>query len=283
MGKPGEDYQRRPKSQFFQLTAADQQVKKEADTHYRVLNLANAWGEARTSYHHSSLGGYHGAKMQRYQELIDYCLDDQKNQVIQKLRAGSIDFQGLNILNMLNTTYFMYGNEANTVVPNSAAFGNAWLINQVQKVNSADEEIAATCELPNQTAAIIDVSKFELSQTTFDSNGSAILIEYQPNYLKYEVDAKGKSLVAFSEIYYPKGWIAKIDGNEVGHLRLNYVLRGLEVPTGKHVVEFEFRPDSYFIGNKIMVASSGLLILLVLGALTIQFASSKNVNKSNEA
>ncbi|MEM9855915.1 MAG: YfhO family protein [Bacteroidota bacterium] len=279
----GEDYQRRPKSQFFQLTAADQQVKKEADTHYRVLNLANAWGEARTSYHHSSLGGYHGAKMQRYQELIDYCLDDQKNEVIQKLRAGSIDFQGLNILNMLNTTYFMYGNEANTVVPNTAAFGNAWLINEVQKVNSADEELAATCKLPNQATAIIDVSKFELSQTTFNSNGSAKLIAYQPNYLKYEVDAKGKSLVAFSEIYYPEGWIAKIDGNKVGHLRLNYTLRGLEVPTGKHVVEFEFRPDSYFIGNKIMMASSGLLILLVLGALTIQFASNKNMNKSTEA
>ncbi|MGD1961219.1 MAG: YfhO family protein [Fulvivirga sp.] len=268
-----EDYQRRAKSQFFQPTAADQEIQKANEKHYRVVNLVNAWNEARTSYHHSSIGGYHGAKMQRYQELVNYCLDDQKNQVIDRLRQNNVNFDGLNVLNMLNTKFFMFGNGAENTLPNEAAYGNAWLIAKVQKVNSADEEIAATCNLPGQSTAIVDVSKFSVSQESFDSSGSVSLVEYQPNYLKYNVDAAGKSLIAFSEIYYPTGWVAKIDGSEVEHIRLNYVLRGLEVSKGKHTIEFEFRPKSYFIGNKIMTASSSLLILLIITALIFQFRS----------
>ncbi|MEM7110062.1 MAG: YfhO family protein, partial [Bacteroidota bacterium] len=273
-----DDYQRRAKTQYFKLTAADQLIKQNAATHYRVINLANTWGEARTSYHHSSLGGYHGAKMQRYQELADYCLDNQKNEVIQKLRQGITDFSGLMILNMLNAKYLTYGSEANAVVPNTSAFGNAWMVSKVQSVNSADEEIAATCALSDQFTAVIDVSKFDVSQSNFDPKGSVRLEEYNPNYLKYKVSAEGNSLVAFSEIYYPEGWIAKIDGNEVEHIRLNYVLRGLEVPAGNHAVEFEFRPDSYFIGNKVMMASSGLLILFFFGSLVFTLKQYKGKN-----
>ncbi|MEM6524973.1 MAG: YfhO family protein [Bacteroidota bacterium] len=277
----GEDYQRRAKAQYFQPTAADQEVKKDPSEHFRVVNLVNAWSEARTSYHHSSIGGYHGAKLGRYQELIDYCLDNQKNQVIERLRQNQVDFRGLSTLNMLNTKYFMFGDGAENTLPNGSAFGNAWFIQNVKEVKSADEEIAATCTLQNQTTAIVDISKFQVSQTEFDNNGSISLSEYQPNYLKYELSSDSKGLIAFSEIYYPKGWTAKIDGSEVDHIRVNYILRGLEVPAGQHIIEFEFKPKSYFIGNKIMIASTGILLLLLIGSFVVQFSGKKAASENS--
>ena len=209
--------------------------------------------------------------------MIDYCIDNEKNEVINRLRQNQVGFEGLNVLNMLNTSFFMFGSGKNNVVINNTAYGNAWLIGNIKTVTSADEEIAATCELSSQSIGVVDVSKFSLGQTQFNTSGDIGLLEYKPNYLKYEVNVSGPALAAFSEIYYPKGWVAKIDGTEVEYIRLNYILRGLEIPAGKHVIEFEFKPDSYFIGNRIMMASSGLLILLVLGALIRQFISSKKI------
>ncbi len=261
-----ENYSRRPAQEFFKPTAADQRILQDKGLHSRVLNLSNPWNEARTSYHHSSLGGYHGAKLQRYQELINYCLDNQKNEVINRLRQNQLDFEGLGAVNMLNTKFFLFGSEQNSVVENQSAYGNAWWISNVQTVNSANEEIEATCQLQNSAMAVVDGSKFKLSQSSFSTGGSIRLVEYKPNYLKYEAQATGASLAAFSEIYYPKGWVAKIDGKETGYVRLNYVLRGIEVPQGEHVIEFEFIPNSYYVGDKIMLGSSiALLILFFLG------------------
>ena len=273
-----ENYQRRATDNFFQLTAADQVILQNKDLHYRVLNLGNPWNEARTSYHHSSLGGYHGAKMQRYQELISYCLDGQKNEVINRLRQNQLDFQGLNAINMLNTHYFVFGSEQNSVVRNQSAYGNAWLVSTVKAVNSADEEIEATCQLQDQSTAVVDVTKFKLSKNDFSASGSIRLTEYKPNYLKYEADLTEQSLAAFSEVYYPKGWVAKIDGSEVDYLRLNYVLRGIELPKGKHMIEFEFVPHSYHIGNKVMMGSSILIILLFVGVAFISFRTMPETN-----
>ena len=254
---------------FFAANNADKKIKKDQNTG-RVLNLLNPWNEARTSYHHQSIGGYHGAKLKRTQELIDYCLGNQVNEVINTLRGQSTDFSSLTIVNMLNTTHFSFGEEAANVVPNGNAFGNAWLVSSVQQVNNADEEIAATCNLQSQNTAIIDVSKFAINSTSYSTDGSISLTEYLPNQLTYEVNVSGEqALAVFSEIYYAKGWTATIDGQEADILRANYVLRALEISSGKHTVTFTFKPDAYYIGSKVATASSIVLLLIVFGGLGI--------------
>lgn len=269
-----ENFTRSPRKNFFAATPADKKIDSDKDLHYRVLNLANPWNEARTSYHHSSVGGYHGAKLKRYQELIDNCLDTQKNALIESVQSGQADFSKFGVLNMLNTKYYTYGPEAGNVISNPANFGNAWLVNKVQKVNSADEEIAATCKLESKNTAIVDVSRFEVPANVTGS-GNIELVEYKPNYLKYKANTSGNALAVFSEIYYPKGWISKIDGKEADIIRANYILRAVSLPQGEHIVEFEFRPNAYFVGNKIMMASSGFLILLIVASLAWTFIKKK--------
>lgn len=254
---------------FFAANNADKKIKADQNTG-RVLNLLNPWNEARTSYHHQSIGGYHGAKLKRTQELIDYCLGNQVNEVINTLRGQSTDFSSLAIVNMLNTKHFSFGEEAANVVPNINAFGNAWLVSNVQQVNNADEEIAATCNIQSQNTAIIDVSKFAINGSNYSTDGTISLIKYLPNELTYEVNISGEqALAVFSEIYYEKGWTATIDGQEADILRANYVLRALEIPNGKHTVTFTFKPSAYHIGSKVATASSILLLLIVFGGLGI--------------
>ena len=265
-----ENFVRNSKQKFFAATAADKKLESDSDLHFRVLNLANPWNEARTSYHHSSVGGYHGAKLKRYQELIDHCLDEQKNSIIQLLQEGKTDFSEMAAINMLNTKYLTYGPEASNVIQNPYHFGNAWLVDEIQKTNSADEAIAATCNLKSKNIAVVDVSRFK-APDDISASGTIKLEEYKPNYLKYSVNANNNTLAVFSEIYYPKGWTAKIDGKEVDILQANYILRAVEIPQGEHMVEFEFRPKAYHIGNKVMMASSGLLIVLLIGSIAWTF------------
>ncbi|MCZ6900394.1 MAG: YfhO family protein, partial [Bacteroidetes bacterium] len=130
-----------------------------------------------------------------------------------------------------------------------------------------DEELDQVSQINPKNQAVVDGSKFELSTTDFDASGTIQLTTYQPNYIKYEVNTVNEALAVFSEVYYPVGWIAKMDGQEVAYIRCNYILRGLQIPPGNHIVEFVFRPNSYFIGNKIMMISSVLLLLVLLGSL----------------
>lgn len=257
------NYGRSPKKDFFVANGADLEIKKDK-THYRVFNLIGPWNEARTSYYHQSLGGYHGAKMRRYQDLIERHLAPEMQQLIDSLREQSFNFNDLGVVNMLNTKYFIAGAEKNAVIPNYNANGAAWLVNNIINVTSANEEIQALNEINTKTTAIVNTTNFHLQTNTYNRNGSINLEEYKPNYLKYKATTSGQAFAVFSEIYYPKGWSVTIDSTPTEIIQTNYVLRGLEIPSGEHIIEFTFAPKAYTIGNPIMLVSS-ILILLVFG------------------
>ncbi|MBK9358348.1 MAG: YfhO family protein [Bacteroidales bacterium] len=239
----------------FQPTSADQLIMKDTDPNFRVFNMTvGAFQDASTSYFHKSIGGYHGAKLRRYQELIDHHLTKNNEAV----------------LNMLNTKYVVYpdNNRQPAVQINMGAMGNAWFVKEVKFVDNADQEIdALTSFSPAQTAIVDKRFSKELQGLSIipDSSANIELREYQPNKLKYVYNAAGEQLAIFSEIYYAKGWNAFIDGKPVPHFRANYVLRAMVVPAGKHEIEFRFEPTVFFTGEKISFAGSLLLILLLLG------------------
>ena len=261
-----ENYQRKRDGSFFAMTAADEEIRKDKD-YYRVYNLQNAWAEARTSYYHNSLGGYHGAKLRRYQDLYDSCLYDETNRLIADLQAGNIDFTKYGIMNMLNAKYLVFGPDRNNVIPNESASGSVWFVKSVVNVNSPTEELKKITEVNTKEVAVIDHSKFKIQNIEFDSLSQIKLISSDPSSLKYTSESSVRSLAVFSEIYYPKGWHAFIDGKEVPILRADYVLRALEIEAGKHVIEFKFEPKPYTIGNNITMASGWVLILIVIGCL----------------
>lgn len=251
---------------YFEPTEADQEILQDT-THYRVLNLQNTFNEGRTSYFHASIGGYHGAKIRRYQDLIEHYLNNEINTVIQQLQQGNRDFNNIPVLNMLNAKYIMAGSSRNAVLVNPNALGNAWFVSKVRTVNSPDEEIEALGNLDPAQTAVVDVSKFPVEQNSYNQEGSIQLTEYKPNYLKYEANATGESFAVFSEIYYADGWKALLDGKEVDHVRANYILRAMQVPPGNHTIEFVFDPPSYRVGSTVMMISSILLVLAFAGSL----------------
>lgn len=263
-----DNYVRNPRRQFFAPTEADRYIQEDEALSYRVFNLPNPWQEARTSYYHQSIGGYHGAKMRRYQELINNCLGQEYSQLISQLQAGNISsFGEFGVINMLNARYLLAGETRNAVIRNEQALGNAWLVEEVIPVNSADEEMAQLCQINTEEQAVIDQSLFDLAQLTYNTSGRIELVEFRPNYLKYAANIRGteEALAVFSEIFYPLGWQAYIDGEPVEHVRVNYVLRALPVPPGEHTVEFRFRSQAYETGNLLMWASNLLLIAMILG------------------
>ena len=252
-------------------SAADQAILNDTEPGYRVLTfMENPWAEGRTFYFHHSIGGYHGAKMRRYQELIEGCLDDQFREILQGLQNGQRDWSQFGVVNMLNTRYFLLGTEQNSVIRNQQALGNAWLVSTVSTVNNADEELAQVCQVDTRSTAVIDASRFSLTGSSYHNSGEIALEEYQPNYLRYRFNNPGNALAVFSEIYYPEGWTTTIDGEPADILRVNFVLRGLEVPSGQHTIEFRFEPAAYYTGNKIMMASSILLLALFVGIVGLE-------------
>lgn len=257
---------------YFATTEADEEILKDK-SHYRVYNLEGTMAEARTSYYHKSIGGYHGAKLKRYQEFYDSCLTRQTQQLITDAQQGKMNFEKYSGLNMLNIKYVMYGPQRDNIIRNSAANGSAWFVHDVVKVNSPNEEIEKTCEINTKTSAVIDVSKFPLPEVSFDTMANINVKEVKINYLKYEANTKTTGLAIFSEIYYPEGWKALIDGKEAPLLRANYILRGLIIPEGNHTIELRFEPDAYKIGNKIATASSWLLVVILLGSVAWEIKS----------
>ncbi|MFU8843785.1 MAG: YfhO family protein [Bacteroidales bacterium] len=240
----------------YTKTPADELILKDSDPHYRVLNLTvDPFADASTSYFHKSIGGYHGAKLRRYQELYDYHIKRNFN---------------IGVLNMLNTKYVIQPDENRrpVVIPNTEALGNAWFVSEMMMVENADAEIEALGGFDPEITAIID-NRFSdlLEGFTIEPDPSALisLIEYKPNHLKYQSNTSKDQVAVFSEIYYPHGWNAYVDGEPVPHFRANYVLRAMIVPSGKHLIEFRFEPRVYTTGEKISFASSLLLLLVFFG------------------
>lgn len=239
----------------YKPTSADQEILKDKDPDFRVLNLSvSTFNDAATSYFHKSIGGYHGAKMKRYQELIE----------------NHIGKNNRDVWNMLNAKYFIVPvkNQAPKAVPNPEALGNAWFVKSYRTVADADEELKSLEKFSPKDEAIIDKrfsDKLNGLQINYDSTASIRLTSYKPNALEYESKTSSEQLAVFSEIYYDKGWNAFIDGTPAPHFRVNYVLRSMRVPAGNHKIEFKFQPKSYDTGNKISLASSALLLLLLIG------------------
>lgn len=267
-----EKFEKNPTASFFQMTDADKAIASQALYGERVLNLQNPFNENRTSYFHESIGGYHGAKIRRYNDLIDHCLQSELQSAFQTLQSQSMNFSGLPVLNMLNTKFMYAGTQGNAVFPNRYANGNAWTVNRIIAVNSPDEEIGRVCSIDTKSEAIVDQSKFEIPQIS--GSGTIVLTEKTPNMVKYMAEVSGgAALGVFSEIYYPEGWTATIDGNDAEILRANYVLRALTIPSGSHEIIFEFKPQTYFAGNTVMLISSILVLLAFLGGIGIELRS----------
>ncbi len=267
-------------AQEFTPSKADEFILKDKDPNFRVLNLTvSTFNDASTSYYHKSIGGYHGAKMRRYQELIDFHISREMQNIIQKIQQpNQTDIYGAvskePILNMLNTKYLII-NRDNFPIYNAGSLGNAWFVDSLKLVEDADAEIDALYHFNPKTEAIID-HRFEsaMANNSFnksDSSDSVVLETYKPNYLKYHSKATNSRLVVFSEIYYPKGWNAYIDGQLAEYMRANYVLRAMVVPAGEHTLEWRFEPTSFKVGNAVSHASSALLLLLCLGAIVQWF------------
>lgn len=257
----------------FKPTDTDKAILADKTLDFRVLNLAgNTFNENNTSYWHKSIGGYHAAKLRRYQEMIEEHISSEMNDVFKAVSdAGGdmtkVDPSGFPVLNMLNTRYFIFPLQGGQTMPmqNPYTMGNAWFVDEVQYVNNANEEIDALHHINPAKVAVID-KKFseQVKQTAVPDTMSSIkLTAYEPNGLKYEVDSKTGGTVVFSEIYYP-GWQAYIDGVEAPLGRANYILRAMNVPAGKHVVEFKFDPKSLHATETVAFIALGVLALVLL-------------------
>lgn len=263
-------------SEGFAKSPADARILQDK-SYYRVLNLSTGGSPFNettnaTSYYHHSIGGYHAAKLHRYQDLIDRQLNAEIQHLADAINNAEGDMSRVPgdsvaaVLNMLNTKYIMFGKQANQVIENPYANGNGWFVRQLNFVKNADAEMAALGKLDTKHVAVAD-EKFRstLEGTALDS-GSVSLQQYAPNDLKYTVESAKGGLVVFSEIYYP-GWTVTIDGKPAELGRVNYVLRALKVPAGKHEVQMTFRPASITTTNTI--AYVALLLVVALFAIAV--------------
>lgn len=263
-------------AKVVQKTKADEVILQDKDLDYRVLNLTvSPFNDATTSYYHKSIGGYHGAKLQRYQELIEAYISPEMQKMTQNFKGAtgaSEIFKGLSAINMLNTKYVIV-NPNSGPIKNPLALGNAWPVSQIKLVANADEELAGVGTINPSKQAVVD-KRFLGALKGFKDDtittAKVKLISYAPNHLKYTYQSDKQEAVIFSEIYYEDGWNAYIDGEKSGYFRANYVLRGLVVPQGNHEIEFKFEPTSFYTGNTISLASSILLILVFLGVLGLE-------------
>jgi hypothetical protein len=232
----------------FAPSPADQQILADTDPNFRVINLTvSTFNDASTSYHHKSIGGYHGAKLKRYQELIDSC----------------ISRNNMEVLNMLNTKYFIMRSEQGPQVQrNPMALGNAWFVSDVKMVDNADAELGALNDtaFSARTLAVVD-NRFadQLAGLTVsaDSTAAIALESYAPNHLVYGYTASKPGLAVFSEIYFANGWNAYVDGELQPHFRANYVLRAMKLPEGQHSVEFKFEPAGLCHWREILAGRVG--------------------------
>ena len=258
----------------FSPSTADNIILQDKNPDFRVLDLTKStFNDASTSYFHKSIGGYHGAKLQRYQDLIEHNISPEMSafgnaKTIDDLK---ISLRKSQILNALNTKYIIFSPEASPIL-NESAFGNAWMVKKHRIVANADEEIAALKTNDLRTTAIID-KKFENKFSPnykADPYASIKLESYSPNKLEYNFKSSNEEMVVFSEVYYDKGWTAYIDGVESDYFRANYIFRAMTIPAGDHKIVFKFEPRIWAVGEKISLASSSLLILLLLAFVFVE-------------
>lgn len=270
----------------FNQTEADKLILQDTTADYRVLNFAtNTFNENNTSYWHKSVGGYHAAKLRRYQEMIERHISPEMQEAYRAIAAAggemdNVDADKFRILNMLNTKYFIFpaGQQGQTLpILNPYAYGNAWFVSQVQYVDNANEEIDALYNiLPTETAVVDTRFKEALKGATEllkDSLSATIkLTSYAPNHLTYETENPQDGIAVFSEIYYPDGWHITIDGQPADLARADYILRAVHVPAGKHILEMRFDPTSLHVTEGI---AYGALALLVIGLMIAVWATRK--------
>ena len=251
----GDDFVKaRKMDQPFQKTAVDLQILADEELNFRVYNTSERLDAgARTSYFHNNIAGYHGAKLKRYQELIDL-----------QIAKGNPS-----VIHMMNTKYILRKGASGelTATMNPSRLGAAWLVNDVKIVEDADEEMTLLSSFNPAKEALVD-QRFGLSESSFSNLGNISLISYQPNHLTYDVSTLAPSFAVFSEIFYDKGWNAYINGELHEHYRVNYVLRGMNLPKGSYQVEFKFEPKSVAYGSSLALVFSLLIyVLLMIGVL----------------
>ena len=262
----------------FVQTPADKHILQDDALDYRVLNLTGStFNENNTSYWHKSIGGYHAAKLRRYQEMIDHHISPEIEAAYNEIAQASgvmeeVDGSKFNVLNMLNTKYFVLpaGRNGEAIpIQNPYAYGNAWFVKNVSYVANANEEIETLYDINPRETAVVD-KRFEetlkgVTTNNTDSLASITLTSYSPNHLVYETTNENDGIAIFSEIYYPDGWQVTIDGQPATLARANYILRALHLPAGKHVVEMKFDPQSLHLTESI---AYGALVLLLIGIIT---------------
>lgn len=283
-----------PKSEqtaTFRKTQTDELILQDPSLDYRVLNFAgNTFEENNTSYWHKSVGGYHAAKLRRYQEMIDHHIAKEMQAAYQEVATAGGQMDSVNaakfpVLNMLNTKYFIFpaGQQGQTVpIENPYTFGNAWFIDKIQYVDNANEEIDAIGQVDLQQTAIVD-SKFKealkgVNEGYKDSLSTIRLTSYEPNQLVYETSSPQDGIVVFSEIYYP-GWTATIDGKPADIARADYILRAMNVPAGKHTIEMRFDPQSLHITEGI---AYGAMALLLVGVIILIWIYRKKYSENSK-
>lgn len=270
---------------FLEPSETDKEILKDKTLDYRVLNMAtNTFNENNTAYWHKSIGGYHAAKLRRYQEMIEAHIQGEMETLFTKIPEvgadlSKIDVTDTPVLDMLNTRYYIVPLQQGATAPlfNPHALGNAWLVKEVKYVNNANEEIDAIHGMNPRETAIVDKRFAETVKQPAampDSLDNIVLKSYAPNALQYEVDTKQGGTVVFSEIYYP-GWRSYIDGEEVSHGRANYILRAMNVPAGKHTIEFVFDPQSLHATETIAFIALGIMLLGALGAIVMGLRKTK--------
>jgi hypothetical protein len=255
----------------FTRSPADEQILKDPDHgNFRVFNQSgNFTNESVTSYHHNSVGGYHPAKLGLYQDII-----------VHQLSKGN-----MGVFNMLNTKYFIgQGPQGQPIAQqNPNAFGNCWLVKGIRYVNSANEEmLALDSSNLKDTAIIHEAYKAAVKAAPVaDSTASIKLIQRQNDAIKYETNASTPQFAVLSEVYYKAGWNAYIDGQLTEYAKVNYILRGISVPTGKHTIEFKFEPRSYIVGNQISTWAMILIYVLIAVSIFVFFRQQKNAVATN--
>ena len=269
-----------------QMSQTDELILRDKTLDYRVLNLAsNTFNENETSYYHKSIGGYHAAKLRRYQEMIEQYISPEMQRLMSAVAEAGGDMTQVKgdsicpVINMLNTRYFVFPLQGGQTVPiqNPYALGNAWFVDKISYAKNANEEILKVGQIDLRHEAVAD-EKFQAQlgdAVTQDTTSTVDIKSYEPNQLTYEVNSGKGGVVVFSEVYYP-GWTATIDGEPAELGRVNYILRALNVKPGKHEVVLSFFPKSVDTTETIAYTAYAILILVLAGAAFMAYRRKKN-------
>ena len=268
-----------------QMLPVSQSILQDKSLDYRVLNFStDTFNENETSYYHKSVGGYHAAKLQRYSDLISAYISPEMSSAVEALQQAQGDMTAVRgdsvypVINMLNTKYFIFSNEANGFVLNPYAQGNGWFVSRMHYVDNADQELSALGQVDLRCEAVAD-RRFQSvlgEGMPQDSTSAVTLDSYEPNQLRYTVNSATGGVLVFSEVYYP-GWTAKVDGKDVELGRVNYILRALRVSPGTHKVELSFFPTTIDTTETMAYAALGMLFVLVVVIIGLRFRRKKDI------